>query len=81
MSLGQSFEDADELLTLIALLPVMVGLLFFASNMNNPEFNGIETLTTLLTELIHAFVPNIELIIALGLLLWLSSKLPEGQIR
>jgi hypothetical protein len=81
MPLGQSFEDADELLTLIALLPVMVGLLFFASNMNNPEFNGIETSTTLLTELTHAFVPNIELIIALGLLLWLSSKLPEGQIR
>lgn len=70
MSLGQSFEDADELLTLLALLPVMFGLLVFVNNMDNPNFNGIESLNSLLTNFAHALVPSIGAIIVLGLILW-----------
>lgn len=70
MSIGQAFEDADGLLTLLALLPVMFGMLVFANNIDNPNFDGIEALNTLLTNLAHALVPSIGAILIVGLTLW-----------
>lgn len=70
MSLGQAFEDADELLTLLALLPVLLGLLVFVNNIDNPNFDGIEALNTLLTNFAYALVPSIGAIIVVGLILW-----------
>jgi hypothetical protein len=76
MSLGQAFDDADELLTLIALLPIMLGLLVFTSNINNPNFNGIAAFERLITDFAHALVPSIGAIMILGLIIFALRNAP-----
>lgn len=76
MSLGQAFDDADELLTLIALLPIMLGLLVFTSNINNPNFNGIAAFERLITDFAYALVPSIGAIIVLGLIIFALRNAP-----
>jgi hypothetical protein len=48
----------------------MLGLLVFVSNIDNPNFDGIDALNTLLTNFAHALVPSIGAIIVVGLMLW-----------
>ena len=76
MSLGQAFGDADELLTLIALLPIMFGLLIFTNNINNSNFDGLNAFEQLLTNFTHALVPNIGAIIMLGLVIFAVRNAP-----
>lgn len=70
MSLGESFGSADDALTLLALIPVLLMTLAFTSNINNPNFEPIEAVNVLLTEFAYAMVPNISGIIVLGLMIW-----------
>lgn len=70
MSLGQAFEDADELLTLIALLPILFGVLVFTSNIGNPNFEALTVAEQLLANLANALVPSIRLIVILGLIIF-----------
>ena len=76
MSLGQAFGDADEMLTLIALLPIMFGLLIFTNNINNPNFDALTAFEQLLTNFVHALVPNIWAIIVLGLIIFAIQNAP-----
>jgi hypothetical protein len=71
MALGQAFDEADELLTLLAVIPVLLALLVFVNNMGNPNYDAIQAFNRLITSLIHALVPNIGAILALGALIWL----------
>jgi len=70
MSLGQAFDDADELLTLLALISVLIGLLVFVNNIGNPSYDAIQAFNNLIANFAHALVPNIRAIIVVGIVLW-----------
>lgn len=72
MSLGQAFENADELLTLLALIPVLFGLLVFVNNIGDPNYDAIQAFNNLITNLVYALVPWIEGIIIIWLLIWFA---------
>lgn len=72
MSWGDAIGDADELLTLIALLPVMVGVLVMAQNLGNPEYDMVGQFEAVINTFAHALVPSIGAIVVVGTLLYFA---------
>lgn len=70
MSLGQAFESAEALLTVLALLPVLFLALTLSSNLNNPNLEPTQAITSLVEGLAYAMIPNIEAIFVFGVVIW-----------
>lgn len=74
-SLGEAFSDADEILTLIALIPVILSVMWITINLGNPNFEYVEWTNSVITSLAHALVPAVKAIVVLGVILWVARNL------
>lgn len=71
MSLGQAFDDAGAIITLVLLIPAFLILLVMTQNMTNPEFNMIAATTAGLEAIAHAISPAPLLVLLLALVILL----------
>lgn len=70
MSFGDALGDADEILTLIALIPAIFLVASMIPNLSNPNLDTTAYMTELVNTLVQGLVPNIGLIILLALFLF-----------
>jgi hypothetical protein len=75
MSFGDSIDDADEILTLIAMLPVAVVILIMALNFGNPDFDTLGYFEIAITMWAKALIPSIGLILVLAGLIHVGKQL------
>ena len=71
MSLGQAFEDADEILTLSAIIPAMLIVLSLIANLGNQNLDTTVYMNAIVETLVQALIPSIKLIIVLGVVLYI----------
>lgn len=69
MSFEESIGDADDILTLIAMLPVAVVILIMVFNFGNPEFDALAYFEIGITMWAEALVPSIGLVLILAVLI------------
>lgn len=74
MSFGDSIDDADDILTLIAMLPVAVVILIMTLNFGNPDFDALGYFEAGVTMWVKALVPSIGTILALAVLIHLYKR-------
>ena len=65
-SFGESFAEADEILTLIALIPVAFIILVMALNFDNPNFDAIGYFELGMRMIAYALIPAIGATLVLG---------------
>lgn len=75
MSFEDSIDDADDILTRIAMLPVTVVLLIMALNFGNQNFDALAYFELGIIMWAEALVPSIGAILALAFLLHLHKQL------
>ncbi|WP_192498361.1 hypothetical protein [Halorussus halophilus] len=74
-SIGESFEAADNILTLLAVIPFCLGIAVASNNIGNPNFDMTGYTTEMLTGLVHSLVPDIGAIVFLGVAIYLFVNL------
>lgn len=57
MSLGEAFEDAAAILTLIGFLAVGLMVLVFVTSVNNPDANTIVQFKNIVIALVNVLIP------------------------
>jgi len=81
MNLDEAYEDAGDILTLLAMIPVGLIVLGMSRNMNNPHYDMTAALEQGIFALVEAVMPSWKATVVLAIGLWLLSKDFNGTDR